>query len=190
VQWGPFADATGTSHVGLAARGGGARLAERGMTGFSPGEAWSALAGWLDGDEPVIGYVPLDLRRWFDAYPETAAQNTWQSLRDTAQTSSAPAPGSTFCSELAASPEATRRDLVEAKVRELACRVLRLDPRGIDGATPLKALGLDSLMGLELRNRLESTFGLQLSPTLLWTYGSPRALAGALCERVLGAPAS
>ncbi|MEO7735382.1 MAG: acyl carrier protein, partial [Kofleriaceae bacterium] len=100
------------------------------------------------------------------------------------------APGSSFCAELAATPEATRRDLVEAKVRELASRVLRLDPRGIDGETPLKALGLDSLMGLELRNRLESTFGLRLSPTLLWTYGSSRALAGALCERVLGAPAS
>jgi phthiocerol/phenolphthiocerol synthesis type-I polyketide synthase C len=44
-------------------------------------------------------------------------------------------------------------------------------------------------MGLELRNRLESAFGLTLSPTLLWTYGSSRALAGALCERVFRAAA-
>jgi phthiocerol/phenolphthiocerol synthesis type-I polyketide synthase C len=67
--------------------------------------------------------------------------------------------------------------------------VLRLAPGGIDSETPFKALGLDSLMGLELRNRLESAFGLTLSPTLLWTYGSPRALAGALCERVFRAAA-
>ena len=107
-----------------------------------------------------------------------------------AQTHGAIAPESTFRSELAAIPAIARRDFVEARVRELASRVLRLDPRGIDGETPLKALGLDSLMGLELRNRLESTFGIQLSPTLLWTYGSSRALAGALCERVLGAPES
>jgi phthiocerol/phenolphthiocerol synthesis type-I polyketide synthase C len=45
-------------------------------------------------------------------------------------------------------------------------------------------------MGLELRNRLESAFGLQLSPTLLWTYGSARALAGVLCDRVFSTPAS
>jgi phthiocerol/phenolphthiocerol synthesis type-I polyketide synthase C len=188
VQWGPFADDAGASHLGLAAHGGGARLAERGMGGFTPAEAWSALVRWLDRGEPVVGYVPLDLRRWFDAYPETAAQSTWQMLRHA--TYARGVPESTFRSELAAIPATTRRDFVEAKVRELASRVLRLDPRGIDGETPLKALGLDSLMGLELRNRLESTFGLQLSPTLLWTYGSSRALAGALCERVLGAPES
>jgi phthiocerol/phenolphthiocerol synthesis type-I polyketide synthase C len=41
-------------------------------------------------------------------------------------------------------------------------------------------------MSLELRNRLEAAFGLQLSPTLLWTYGNPAALAGALCERLAG----
>ncbi|MGH3325987.1 MAG: acyl carrier protein [Streptomyces sp.] len=43
---------------------------------------------------------------------------------------------------------------------------------------------MDSLMGLELRNRLEASFGLKLSPTLLWSYGTSRALADALCERL------
>ncbi|HEX7840496.1 MAG TPA: acyl carrier protein, partial [Kofleriaceae bacterium] len=122
--------------------------------------------------------------------PETAAQPTWQTLRQASREVGTAVVGNAFRTELEASPEATRRDLAEAKVRELASRVLRLDPKAIDRETPFKALGLDSLMGLELRNRLESAFGLKLSPTLLWTYGNPRALAGALCERVLDAPAS
>jgi len=186
VQWGPFAE------IGLAAREGdrGARLAERGMGGFTPCEAWSSLVRFLHRDEPVVGYVPLDLRRWFDAYPETAAQTTWQTLRQVSQQAGPAVAGNAFRTELEASPEATRRELAEAKVRELASRVLRLELGAIDRETPLKALGLDSLMGLELRNRLESAFGLKLSPTLLWTYGSPRALAGALCERVFNAPVS
>jgi phthiocerol/phenolphthiocerol synthesis type-I polyketide synthase C len=133
--------------------------------------------------------VPLDLRRWFDAYPETAAQNTWQTLRQASQEAGTAVVGSAFRTQLEASSAATRRDLAEAKIRELASRVLRLDLKESDCETPLKALGLDSLMGLELRNRLESAFGLRLSPTLLWTYGSSRALAGVLCERVLSAPA-
>ncbi|TMQ03926.1 MAG: SDR family NAD(P)-dependent oxidoreductase [Deltaproteobacteria bacterium] len=186
VQWGPFTE------IGLAAHDGdrGARLAERGMVGFTPGEAWSALVRFLHRDEAVVGYVPLDLRRWFDAYPETAAQNTWQMLRQASQQGCTVVAGDTFRAQLEASPEPTRRDLAEAKVRELASRVLHLDLTEIDRETPFKALGLDSLMGLELRNRLESAFGLKLSPTLLWTYGSSHALAGVLCERVFSAPAS
>jgi phthiocerol/phenolphthiocerol synthesis type-I polyketide synthase C len=192
VQWGPVAerDADGEQALtGLAAHGGGARLAERGMGAFTPDDAWRALAGFLDGDQPVVGYVPLDLRRWFDTYPETAAQGTWRLLRRAATQPGAVASGTAFRAELEASPAAARRDVAEAKVRELASRVLRLDPAALDGETPLKALGLDSLMGLELRNRLESAFALKLSPTLLWTYGSSRALASVLCERVF-APAS
>jgi acyl carrier protein len=159
------------------------------MAGITVEDAWRALADLLGRDEPVVGYLSLDLRRWFDAYPESAARGTWQVLRE-ARDRAAPVPaGGAFRAQLEASAAAARRELAEAKVRELASRVLRLDARQVDGDTPFKALGLDSLMGLELRNRLEAAFGLTLSPTLLWTYGNPRALAGALCDRV-GHPAA
>jgi acyl carrier protein len=185
VQWGPFTE------MGLA-QGvrRGARLAEHGMEGVSPGEAWPALARMLQRDEPVVGYVALDLRRWFDIYPETAAQNSWRTLRAEAHSGRSPATGHAFRAQLTASLAPTRRALAESKVRELASQVLGLDPRAIEDETPLKALGLDSLMGLELRNRLETAFGLKLSPTLLWTYSTVRALAGVLCERISDARAS
>jgi phthiocerol/phenolphthiocerol synthesis type-I polyketide synthase C len=185
VQWGPFTE------VGLATQDArrGARLAEHGMGGIAPAEAWRALVRLLDHDEPVVGYVPLDLRRWFDAYPETAAHNSWRALRDAASGAATAVAGDAFRGQLEASLEPARRALAEAKVRELASRVLGLDPGAIDGETPLKALGLDSLMGLELRNRLETAFGLKLSPTLLWTYGTVSALARVLCARVIGARA-
>jgi phthiocerol/phenolphthiocerol synthesis type-I polyketide synthase C len=180
VQWGPF------SELGLAARDAnrGARLAERGMASFPAIEAWRGLVDLLAADEPVAGYLRLDLRQWFDAYPETWAQKTWQTLRHASQGGVTTGAGNAFRSQLEASPEAARYALAETKVRELACAVLRLETAGITSETPFKALGLDSLMGLELRNRLEAAFGLQLSPTLLWTYGSARALATVLCERV------
>jgi len=39
-------------------------------------------------------------------------------------------------------------------------------------------------MGLELRNRLETTLGITLPAALVWAYPTISALAGALCERM------
>jgi phthiocerol/phenolphthiocerol synthesis type-I polyketide synthase C len=180
VQWGPFAD------IGLAAQDGnrGDRLAERGMGSFPPAQAWQALTRLLDGPDPVIGYLPLNVRQWFDAYPDTVALPSWQALRDGGQQSAGGVRGQ-FLDRLQAAPSQARGPLVEEKVRELTGRVLRMDPVAIDRDTPFKALGLDSLMSLELRNRLEAAFDLKLSPTLLWTYGTSGALTKVLCERLL-----
>ncbi|MFI2617284.1 SDR family NAD(P)-dependent oxidoreductase [Streptomyces sp. NPDC018584] len=185
VQWGPVTD------VGLAADAEGrrgARLAERGMGGITVEKAWPALVRLLDKDDPVVGYVPIDLRQWFDAYPDTAALKSWERLRAAARDGGPTgASGAGFRARLRATPPDERAPLVEATVRELAGRVLRVDPAAMDGETPFKALGLDSLMSLELRNRLEAALGLTLSPTLLWSYGSPTALSGALAEQLLAA---
>ncbi|WP_261561774.1 SDR family NAD(P)-dependent oxidoreductase, partial [Frankia tisae] len=200
VQWGPFAE------IGLAARedNRGARLADRGMGSFTADEAWQALAGYLGaggpgtaglgGDAQVVAYLRLDLRQWFDSYPHTAALESWSVLRRASRDGTPVGEqGNEFLARLRTSDGDDRRDLLEGKVRELAGRVLRLDPTAIERDLPFKSLGLDSLMSLEFRNRLESAFGLQLSPTLLWTYGTMRALSGALTERlfeVAAAPAT
>ncbi|HWE62332.1 MAG TPA: phosphopantetheine-binding protein, partial [Chloroflexota bacterium] len=48
----------------------------------------------------------------------------------------------------------------------------RLDPR-----RPLGNLGMDSLMSLEMRNRLEIGLGMHLPATVLWSYPTIAALA-------------
>ncbi|MFG2292982.1 SDR family NAD(P)-dependent oxidoreductase [Streptomyces sp. NPDC048603] len=184
VQWGPFAD------IGLAARSeqAGARLGDRGLDSFPVGEAWAALVRMLGQDRAVLGFVPIDLRRWFDAAPDTVALSAWRELHAGLQDGSAVAAGSAFLTELRQAPEEARPALAEDKVRELAARVLRLDPERLDRDALFESLGLDSLMSLELRNRLEAAFGLRLSPTLLWTYGTLRTLSKALAEQIAAAP--
>ena len=54
----------------------------------------------------------------------------------------------------------------------------------IDRDQAMESLGLDSLMALELRNRLEDSSGVTLPVTLVWSYPTISALAGALCERM------
>ncbi|MCD9878920.1 type I polyketide synthase [Streptomyces guryensis] len=181
VQWGPFSD------VGLAARedARGSRLAERGMGGLTTDEAWPALVQYLDTGHQVVSYVRLDVRQWLDSYPDTASKASWSTLL-------AEGPGATrrtagagqFLVELLAVPDGERLPLIEAQVRELAGRVLRLETAAVEREAPFKELGLDSLLSLEFRNRLEGVFALKLSPTLLWTYGNVRALSVALSERL------
>lgn len=184
VQWGPFAG------IGLAADESirGERLADHGMSGFTAEEGWQALAHLLDGPDRVVSYVPLDPRHWFDAYPETAAQPSWGVIAGLARDGAAAGGGGEeFLGRLLGAGDTERPALVEGKIRELAGRVLRLEAASIDREAPFKSLGLDSLMSLELRNRLEAAFGMKLSPTLLWTYGSTAALAGMLAGRLRGA---
>ena len=59
-------------------------------------------------------------------------------------------------------------------------------PEAIEPERAFKDLGLDSLAGVELRARLEDATGLSLSPTLLYDYPTPSAVAGYLRLRVEG----
>lgn len=187
VQWGPFDD------IGLAAARAdrGARLADRGLTGIAAGEAWHALRIFLAERIAVTGYLGFDRRRWFDAYPDCAGQASWSRLYDSGDGPAAapPAAGGRLRTALAEASADERRTLIQAEVTALAARVLRLPATDLDTAAPLRALGLDSLLGLELRNQLETTFALRLSATLLWTYGTTAALATAIDERLAAEPA-
>jgi len=81
--------------------------------------------------------------------------------------------------------EELRRTLLTRYVVEQAGEVTRLNPEQIDASTPFKNLGIDSLMSLELRNRLEAGLGMKLSATLIWTYGNAASLAQHLSGKLV-----
>jgi acyl carrier protein len=60
--------------------------------------------------------------------------------------------------------------------------VLRLQPDQLAADKPFRSLGLDSLMGLELRNRLERILSLKLSASTVWNFPT----ANQLCDHLLG----
>jgi acyl carrier protein len=61
---------------------------------------------------------------------------------------------------------------------------MRLSSERIDVHAPLSSLGMDSLMTLELRNRLETTTGLTLPATLIWAYPTIAALGRYVYEQM------
>jgi surfactin synthase thioesterase subunit/acyl carrier protein len=55
-------------------------------------------------------------------------------------------------------------------VRAELARVLRARPEDIADDLPFQQLGMDSLVGLEVRNRLEASFGIELPATIIYTH--------------------
>jgi phthiocerol/phenolphthiocerol synthesis type-I polyketide synthase C len=63
-------------------------------------------------------------------------------------------------------------------------RLLRCDPASIDADTPFKSLGLDSLMAMQLRNRLNDELNLRLSATAFWKRPTPGKFSEYLAELI------
>ncbi|MFF0457528.1 SDR family NAD(P)-dependent oxidoreductase [Nocardia africana] len=101
-------------------------------------------------------------------------------LRGFARRVSAPAariPGS-LGARLAAAPDARRAELVLDLVREHAAAVLGYtSPGEVDVDKPFSGMGLDSLGGVEFRNRLGKATGVRLPSTLVFDHPTPAAVA-------------
>ncbi|MDI1477096.1 type I polyketide synthase [Polyangium sp. y55x31] len=178
IQWGAFAE------VGLAQQGDAStRLGEGGMGSLTPAEGVSALAKLLERPRTDVGVMRLSVRHWLEFFPHLAGQPFWSELATEAVgAKQASAPQQSFRSRIERAAFAERPHLLEGHVREHLGRILGIEPGRIERTSPFRALGVDSLMSLELRNRLDASLGLKLPATLLFTYPH----LGALTEHLLG----
>ncbi|MEU7449897.1 acyltransferase domain-containing protein [Streptomyces diastaticus] len=86
--------------------------------------------------------------------------------------------------ELAALSPAERLARTARVVQEAVGEIAGLTTAEVDPAEPFHSLGLNSIMGLELRNRLERLLGTVLSSTVVWNYPTVDALAPELTSRL------
>jgi acyl-CoA synthetase (AMP-forming)/AMP-acid ligase II/acyl carrier protein len=86
---------------------------------------------------------------------------------------------------LAAAP-GERRQLLESDLREQVAGVLGQSPSKIDVHQPLVRLGMDSLMGVELKNRIESELRVTIPLIELIQGASVSRLAAVLVDRLTG----
>jgi acyl carrier protein len=86
---------------------------------------------------------------------------------------------------VAAHPD-TRLAVVDAHVRSVVAGVLRLPAAELDTRQPVNSLGLDSLMAIELRNRIEVDFGVAVPVAALLEGMTLGELAARLVRDVAG----
>jgi acyl carrier protein len=77
-----------------------------------------------------------------------------------------------------------RLHLLDDGVRAITAQVLRMPPRRIDPDRPFGALGVDSLMAIEIRNRIEAETGVALSATVIWNHPTVTELAAHVLTRL------
>lgn len=180
VNWGAF------SEVGMAAlqANRGDRLAHRGVLGISPADGLAALGGLLAHGVAHAAVISLDARQWLESSPHLARSERFSELvREAKQGGSTHTRQRDLESLRAAPPEELRTRLALLLRQEIG-RILRIDAQLIEPQVQLMSLGFDSLLSLELRNRLESLFGLTLSAVLLWTYPTLESLTEHLAEQL------
>ena len=163
---GPWAD------VGLAAAQAnrGQRLALQGIGSLTPDQGIRALESLIGQASPQMAVVPFDLRQWREFYPALAGASLFAQLIEEAGGRGAGSTSGPHMGEILRQAEAgKRRGLLEHHLREIVAGVMRLDPSRIAVETSLGNLGLDSLMGLEIRNRLRPARD-WAAGHLVWTY--------------------
>ncbi|MDI3284906.1 type I polyketide synthase [Polyangium sp. 15x6] len=178
IQWGAFVRVGMTQHGSAAARLGA------GM-GLTPAEGTTALARLLAHPRPEIGVLRFSMQQWREIFPQLAGHPFWSEFATEA--GSAPevaAPAQGFRSTLERAAPEERIVLVEALVLERIGQVLHREAVRIDRLAPFSALGMDSLMSLELRNRLEPGFGLKISAAQMFAHPTAAALAAHLLDRL------
>jgi len=180
IDWGPFAE------VGLAAAQSnrGERLSENGFHNMSPPQGHEVLSLLLGGSPPQVGVLQIDIERAMQAIPRLTTAPFFSALAEVKGSANEAAPVSRLVDALRRTPAGERRSALTRMVREELGKILRLDPLHIDPAEPFAAHGFDSLMALELRNRLQTGFGVHLSMADVVTNTRVEALTALLEERL------
>jgi acyl transferase domain-containing protein/acyl carrier protein len=180
----------GWQGLGFAATNGGGRtiadLTSRGFSTFTAQQGVEALGLILARDVAEIAVVPAD---WTRFRASRVAANELRlvdelTLSDDASGETATAPTESFRTALFAAEPAIRREMLERHLQEHLAHVLRLPLSRLDPVTPLGSIGLESLMALEFRSRLEKTLGIKLSATLVWNHPTIRQLTTFLAGRL------
>jgi NAD(P)-dependent dehydrogenase (short-subunit alcohol dehydrogenase family)/acyl carrier protein len=149
------------------------RWRARGVTPMPPDQALSALDRAIASGRANIAVLPIDWAAYGRMAPSAGGAPALLA-RLLAPIPGGPADrGGSLAAALQYAAPARRRQLVLDHLKGRLAAVLGLDPaRPIDPQQGFFDMGMDSLMAVELRNRLQLDAGISLSTTVLFNYAT------------------
>jgi len=189
LNWGPWA-------AGMAARLVDAkqRFAASGLRLVPPDTGLTLLHAALQQSAPQVGIIGVDWPRFLQQQP-AAHRSFWADYADTVPSAAeveaiaiaAPqAVGSAFLQSLAEQGESDRPSHLRHHIQAQLAKVMGFgEASAIDPHENFGDLGMDSLMAVELNNRLQTSLGCPVSQGLLFDYPTVEALSTYLLDHVL-----
>jgi acyl transferase domain-containing protein/acyl carrier protein len=175
IQWGAWSEVGAAASADLRQS-----LKAKGIGEIRPDQGLDLLAEVLRRDSVEIAAGPVEWQVFLREVAGGRAPWLAELVDRKATMAAAPASQKDLGRLLAAAPRAEKKKIVAALVLTETARVLGLKPDAVEMQRPLNEYGLDSLMSLELRNKLVAATGIGIPVSLLFDYPS----AGELVDRL------
>ncbi len=184
INWGPWRE------VGFAATAHGARAHSRleslGIDRFAPSEGVAVLETALAQASPQLACMRVDWRQLFQADPQAQRSPLLRDLlaqHAPAAPARAPEAGR-IVRQLAESESADASRVLTTALAEVVGAVLRLPLEDVDPGMPITDLGVDSLVAIEIKNRIQLEAEVDVPLTRLLAGPLLRDLAAELLPRL------
>jgi lauroyl/myristoyl acyltransferase/acyl carrier protein len=181
INWGLLGE------IGYVSRNHGlkAGLESAGLSGLRPDEATSALGRLLGSTLSRAGIVRMN---WGLIAQQNSSLSVSARLENLIQAPGAAqaGEGSSLRARFDASPPDQLPGAMLSELKEQMAVVLRSSPSKLDEQSSLNALGLDSLMALELTSRIERELGMRLPVGTIHSGTTLARLSEVLCESLNG----
>lgn len=180
VNWGTWGEA------GMATRFGGGDRAVAVMQTISNRQGLEALERLLRQTSAQVGVMPVDWSRWQKLYPAfSRAPLLEQVMREeTVETARKPDAGSSVRSIILAAAPEERAGRLQDYLAEQVSRILGFAQGSLDIDQSVSHLGMDSLMAVELKNRVETNLGVVIPMVQLLQGPSVVELTSIVLERL------
>ncbi|MDB4385351.1 LLM class flavin-dependent oxidoreductase, partial [Opitutaceae bacterium] len=181
INWGPWAE------VGFAATEHGqrahARLADLGISRFSPAQGLATLATAMASNETQLAFMSVDWSRLFEADPPARLSPFLRSLlaENVATEQSAEAVPKL---DLTGKSVSEQQTLLSAAITTIIATILRLPVKDLDPKMRITELGVDSLVAIEIKNRIQREVGADVALTALLEGPTVESLTGTLLAQL------
>jgi NADP-dependent 3-hydroxy acid dehydrogenase YdfG len=179
INWGPWSGGGMATATGDLYR---RRLEEHGVRSLSPGIALAAMNRLLQSGAAQAAVLDIDWNLYSRHLPEQRDRTFLADLQP--ETMPAPAPSAaSFARRLADKSWWERQEMLAEKIEAELAVILRIPAsQFVDRQRGFTDMGVDSLLALELKDRLEGCVGRPLPSTVVFEHPSVEALAQHLAE--------
>jgi acyl carrier protein len=156
-----------------------------GLTLMSPAKSFATLNTLLGLGTVEALVADVDWEAYQQYYATKRQRRFVDEIYQAGSPSAANSETSSFADLLAATAPEEQHNLILNKIRAEAGYVLGFnDVEALDTKRGFFTLGMDSLMSVQLRNRLENKLGCNLPPTVAFEYPTIEALANYVADEV------